>query len=53
MSDGHPLRPPALTLVIEYLAVSRKLRLQDRLREQHRPPDATKHTHIHNLVLIW
>src|ERR1700736_3658405 len=50
---GRPLRPPSLTLASKHLAVGRKLPLQDRLREQQRPPHARARAHIHKLVLIW
>jgi hypothetical protein len=49
----RPLRPPSLTLASKHLAVGRKLRLQDRLGEQQRPPHARARAHIHKLVLIW
>src|ERR1700738_935726 len=49
----RPLCPPLLTLRREHIPVGRKLRLQDRLREQQRPPHARARAHIHKLVLIW
>src|SRR6202022_1010470 len=49
----RPLRPPSLALNREHLAVCLELRLQDRLREQQRPPHARARAHIHKLVLIW
>src|ERR1700726_890770 len=49
----RPLRPPSFALNREHLAVCLELRLQDRLREQQRPPHARARAHIHKLVLIW
>src|SRR6202011_1371898 len=49
----RPLRPPSLALNREHLAVCLELRLQDRLREQQRPPHARARAHIHKLVVIW
>ena len=48
----RPLRPPSLALNREHLAVCLELRLQDRLREQQRPPHARARAHIHKLVLM-
>src|SRR6202045_5099278 len=48
-----PPRPRSLALNRERLAVCFELRLQDRLREQQRPPHARARAHIHKLVLIW
>ena len=49
---ASPPASPAIANACLRAPRGRKLRLQDRLREQHRPPHATGRANIYNLVLI-